>query len=336
MDWYIQLNGIIKMLVSKTPFRVSFLGGGTDLPEWYSKNNANVISTSIDKYSYVILRFLPSIFNYKFRLRYFKTEQVKNLEQIEHNTFREALKLLYKKKHTLEIVHNSDIPSLSGLAGSSTTTAGIVNLLLKLEKKNSKKEILKKTLLIEQNILNERVGSQDQAACVYGGFNHINFKKSNIKIKKLNNYKAIKKIEDSILLIFTKNRQSKKRNKINLKSKMLKKNNFNAFQDINQITLEGLNLINGNFDIKYFGSLINEYWKIKKSLNKSTTNSKIDYIDEACSRLGCYGGKLLGAGGGGFFMVLADKYAKKKIKQKFKENVLDIKFENCGTKIINF
>ena len=312
MDWHIQLNGIIKMLVSKTPFRVSFLGGGTDLPEWYNKYNGNVISTSIDKYSYVILRFLPNIFNYKFRLRYFKTEQVKNIGQIKHNSFREALKLLYKNSNTLEIVHNSDIPSLSGLAGSSSTTAGIVNLLLKIDKKNSKREILKKTLLIEQNILNERVGSQDQAACIYGGFNHINFKKNIIKIKELNNYKAIKKIEDSILLIFTKNRQSRKHIKINLKSNMLKKKIFNGFQDINQITLEGLNLINGNFNIKYFGSLINEYWKIKKTLNKSTTNSKIDYIDETCTKMGCYGGKLLGSGGGGFFMVLADKNVKKK------------------------
>ncbi len=300
------------MLLSKTPFRVSFLGGGTDLPEWYNQYNGNVISTSIDKYSYVILRFLPNIFNYKFRLRYFKTEQVRNIDLIKHNSFREALKLLYKNKNTLEIVHNSDIPSLSGLAGSSSTTAGIVNLLLKLDGKNSKKEILKKTLLIEQNILNERVGSQDQAACIYGGFNHINFKKNNINIKKLNNHKAIKKIEDSILLIFTKNRVSTKHIKINLKLKMLKNKNFKNLQDINQITLEGLNLINGKFNIKYFGYLINEYWKLKKKLNKSTTNTKIDNIDEACKKMGCYGGKLLGSGGGGFYMVLADKKVKKK------------------------
>ena len=141
-------------------------------------------------------------------------------------------------------------------------------MLLKLDKKNSKREKLKNTLLIEQNILNERVGSQDQAACIYGGFNHINFKKNTIKIKKLKNYKAIKKIEDSIILIFTKNRQRTKHIKTNFKSNMLKKKIFNGFQDINQITLEGLNLINGNFNIKYFGSLIKEYWKIKKTLNK--------------------------------------------------------------------
>ena len=117
---------------------------------------------------------------------------------------------------------------------------------------------------------------------------------------------------------------------------MLKNKNFKNLQDINQITLEGLNLINGKFNIKYFGYLINEYWKLKKKLNKSTTNTKIDNIDEACKKMGCYGGKLLGSGGGGFYMVLADKKVKKKIKEKFKENVLDIKFENDGTKIISF
>ena len=133
------LIGTLKMLVCKTPFRISFLGGGTDFPNWYNINNGNVISTSINKYSYISLRFLPKLFNYKFRLRYFKTEEKNKINSINHNIFRETIKRLYYKDEILEIVHNSDIPSLSGLASSSSTTVGIVNSLLYLSKKIQKK-----------------------------------------------------------------------------------------------------------------------------------------------------------------------------------------------------
>jgi len=321
------------MIISKTPYRISFLGGGTDFPSWYNYNEGNIISTSINKYSYIVLRFLPNLFNYKYRLRYFKTEQVKHVNKIEHNTFREAIRYLYNKKNILEIVHNSDIPTLSGLAGSSSTSVGIVNCLLKINGKNSKKNILNKTLFLEQKILNQNDGSQDQTACVYGGFNHILFRKKKIKVKKIKIKKNIKLIEKSLLLIYTQKRNSSKYLKNNKIIKIKDKSTIEKLEEINAITKEGLNLIEGKFDIKNFGKLINQYWKIKKSLNESVTNLNIDNIYEICMNMGAYGGKLLGAGGGGFIMILANSNVKKKIKEKFKESVLEVKFDNQGTKI---
>ena len=321
------------MIISKTPYRISFLGGGTDFPSWYNYNEGNIISTSINKYSYIVLRFLPNLFNYKYRLRYFKTEQVKHVNKIEHNTFREAIRYLYNKKNILEIVHNSDIPTLSGLAGSSSTSVGIVNCLLKINGKNSKKNILNKTLFLEQKILNQNDGSQDQTACVYGGFNHILFRKKKIKVKKIKIKKNIKLIEKSLLLIYTQKRNSSKYLKNNKIIKIKDKSTIEKLEEINAITKEGLNLIEGKFDIKNFGKLINQYWKIKKSLNESVTNLNIDSIYEICMNMGAYGGKLLGAGGGGFIMILANSNVKKKIKEKFKESVLEVKFDNQGTKI---
>ena len=186
---------------------------------------------------------------------------------------------------------------------------------------------------IEQKILKQNVGSQDQTACTYGGFNHIKFSKKNIKINKIISNNAISEIENSIILIFTRERKRRNFEKKEFKLNFLDKATNIHLREINKITIQALKLINSSFEINEFGKLINEYWKIKKTLNKHTTNSEIDYIDNYCKNIGCYGGKLLGAGGGGFYLVLANNEVKK-IKRKFKK-FLEIKFEKLGTQIIN-
>ena len=170
------------MIICKTPFRVSFFGGGTDFPLWYKNNEGAVLNTTINKYSYIILRDLPNIFEYGYRLRYYKTEQVKKLSQIKHNAYREILKNYNFKFNCLEIVHNADLPALSGLGSSSSSSVGLINALNKFKnKKITKKKLAQITINIEQNILKENSGSQDQIATSYGGFNYIKFKQSKFK-----------------------------------------------------------------------------------------------------------------------------------------------------------
>jgi len=192
------------MILCRTPFRVSFFGGGTDFPQWYLENGGAVISTSINKYSYITVRTLPDIFNYRYRLRYFKTEEVKNINEIKHPTFREALKKHFLKNKTIEIVHNADLPAMTGLGSSSSTAVGTIHALSFFNKKKlNKLDLALDAIDIEQNILKENVGSQDQVAASFGGFNYIQFNRNRIKVNKILNIKNVEKIEKSILLVFS-------------------------------------------------------------------------------------------------------------------------------------
>jgi len=191
------------MIISKTPFRISFFGGSTDYPQWYLKNKGMVISASINKYSYIVLKELAPIFKYKYRLRYFHREETKNIESIKHNSVRECLKFMKVKKR-LDIVHFSDLPAATGIGSSSAFTVGLLNALYKLKGKSvSKKRLYKEAIYIEQKMIKENVGSQDQVATSVGGLNIINFRKKKIIVKKLFNYKLTNQINRNSVLIYS-------------------------------------------------------------------------------------------------------------------------------------
>ena len=326
------------MIICQTPFRISLFGGGTDFPRWYENNSGSVISASIDKFSYITARDLPNIFDFKYRLRYFKTEELKELNKINHPTFREIIKKYHDSRKNIEIVHNADLPAMSGLGSSSSTTVGTIHAVMTLNnKKVSKKNLAYKAIEIEQKILKESVGSQDQVVASYGGFNYIKFKKDrSISIKPFKNYKNIQKIENSLLLVFTGIRRKAEKVEKDKLNNLKKKNNY--YLQLNDLTFRAKREIESkNFSLSNFGKLISEHWEIKKKLSSMVTNRNIDQIYKTGMDNGAYGGKLLGAGNGGFVLFICSQNSKNKIKKKLKNYLnIPIKFETEGSKIVKY
>ena len=192
------------MIISKTPYRISFFGGGSDYPSWYNKYSGAVLSTSINKHLYITCRILPKFFEHKFRIVWSKIEMVRNIKDIEHPTVKDLLNFL-KIKQGLEIHYDGDLPARSGMGSSSAFTVGLLKALYFLKKKKiSNPEIARKAIFFEQNIMKETVGSQDQLATAIGGFNKITFKKNNnFKFNNLKRAKNLKKLEKNLLLIYT-------------------------------------------------------------------------------------------------------------------------------------
>ena len=183
------------MIISRTPFRVSFFGGGTDFPIWYKNNSSKVINVAINKYCYLNVRRLPPFFKYKFRLRYHQTEEVKLINKIKHPTVRESLKFL-KYNDQFEMIHNADLPAQSGLGASSSFSVGLLNCLHALNNRYvSKKNLANQAIFIEQNLVRDFVGSQDQVAASFGGFNIIDFYGNNYKVSQIPlSYRNVKKL----------------------------------------------------------------------------------------------------------------------------------------------
>jgi D-glycero-alpha-D-manno-heptose-7-phosphate kinase len=329
------------MIISKTPFRISFFGGGTDYPKWYSsKNNVGkVLSVTINKYSYIVLRYLPPFFNYKYRIRYYKREETKTLNQIQHPTVREVLKLL-KIKEGVELVHHADLPARSGLGSSSTFTVGLLNVLYALKKKKITKKLLaSEAIFVEQNLLNERVGSQDQIAASYGGFNKITFSEkkpdNSFVVKKIDcSNQKIKNLENNLLLFFTglvRTADLIVKDQLNQIEK-----NETCLNEMVQIVDYGEKILrSNNLQIKEFGKLLDLQWKLKKSLSKNISNSKIDRYYNLGIEAGAIGGKLLGAGSGGFLLFYVEKEKQEQVKKNL-SSILHVpfKFEKFGSCIL--
>ena len=322
------------MIITKTPYRISFFGGGSDYPSWYKQNGGAVLSTTINKYIYISCRYSPNYFKQKYRIVWRKIENVKNINKINHKAVRELLKHL-KIKDGLEIHYHGDLPARSGMGSSSCFTVGLMQALYKIKNiKLSKSTLAKKSIHFEQNIMKEVVGSQDQTSASYGGFNKILFNKNNsIKIQKIISKKNIKKLNQNLILIYTGiNRTAHKiANKYVNKLTNEKKNHIKR---IVEYVNEGEEILKkGNIDD--FGRLLHEAWIEKKALSKIMTNSRINSIYDEAMNCGAIGGKLLGAGGGGFLLM----YMKKKNRDRFlgrNKNVIYIPFSftSSGSQII--
>lgn len=322
------------MIISKTPYRISFFGGGSDYPEWYNKFGGTVLSTTINKYLYITCRELPGFFDHKYRIVWRKIEMVKDINQINHHAIKGILKY-YKFNKGLEIHYDGDLPARSGMGSSSSFVVGLINALFKLNKNTlDKKELAKKSLFIEQKILNEMVGSQDQIAAAYGGFNRIFFNKNNsFKLKKIKTNKNLKLLEDNLILIYT----SINRNAHDIASgyvKNLKSTKKDYIKEIVDHVEEGEKILkSGNIDD--FGRLLNSAWNIKKQLGKSITNNEIDELYDYALNNGALGGKILGAGGGGFLLLYMKKKDRINFLKKNKKIInIPFKFSYTGSEII--
>ena len=323
------------MIISKTPFRISLFGGGTDFPNYYLKNEGCVIGGTIDKYCYVTTRYLPNVFDYKHRIVWSKNETVKKINEIIHPTVRSVLHLLNIKKG-LEIHYQGDLQKNSGLGTSSSFCVGLLNSLGVLEKKKlSKSDLAKKAIFIEQKLMKEVCGSQDQIWAAYGGLNYIKFKRNgSFILKKLKlPKKQINYLNKNLFLIYTGiHRYS---NDVE-KDKILNfDKNLIHLDQIKKITNLFYNNLSKNNSTENFGSMLNEYWHLKKKLSSKVTNYKIDEIYKNAIASGASGGKIIGSGGGGFLLIYCkEKYQKNMRKRLKKLTIINFKFIDEGSKII--
>jgi D-glycero-alpha-D-manno-heptose-7-phosphate kinase len=324
------------MIISKTPYRISLFGGGTDYPSWYQNYGGQVISTTIDKYIYISLRILPSFFKHKYRIVYSKTENVKKISDIKHPAVREALKF-FKIKDGLEIHYDGDLPARSGMGSSSAFVVGLFNVLNSFRKKNyTKKKLSLDSIDFEHKVLNETVGSQDQIAASYGGFNLITFAKDNsFQVSNISkNISYIKKLNENLVLVYTGIVRTANDIAKTYVNKLSSFNNKKRMQSILQ-NVEDAKILIENKRLDDIGRLLHESWMRKKDLSAQVTNDKINFIYNLGMKYGALGGKLLGAGGGGFFLFYVPlekrSYFLKKIN-KFLN--IPFKFSNNGSQII--
>lgn len=322
------------MIISRTPFRISFFGGGTDYPVWYRENEGAVLATTINKYCYISVRFLPPFFEYRHRIVWSKIEQVGRAAEIEHPAVRAALEHL-KMERGLALHHDADLPARSGLGSSSTFTVGLLHALYGLKGHlASKQQLAEEAIYLEQELLKENVGSQDQILAAHGGFNRINFAGSQIHLEPvILSQERLKNFQGHLLLFFT----GLSRTASEIAGEQIEKTKERAgeLKIMYQMVGEAIQLLKGDGDLAQVGKLLHEGWKIKRGLTGKISTPYIDSLYETARSAGAIGGKLLGAGGGGFLLLLARPSDHPRIVERFK-NLLHVpfQFENLGSQII--
>ncbi len=324
------------MVISKTPFRISFFGGGTDYPVWYGENKGAVLSTTIDKYCYLTVRHLPPFFSHKHRIVYSKIETVKDVKDITHPVVRAVLKFL-KTNKGLEIHHDGDLPARAGIGSSSAFTVGLLHALYALNgTRPSRQRLAKEAIRIERDVLKESVGSQDQVAVAYGGLNKLTFSGNDkilvqpIGIKE----ERLKELESYLKLYFTGfSRYASRVAKGQIEKTPERKKELSLIYGMVDEAIDILRDQKRN--IKEFGELLDESWRIKKTLADKISTPEIDNIYERALKAGAIGGKLLGAGGGGFMLLFVPREKKTGVKEELK-NLLEVpfRFEKGGSQII--
>ena len=323
------------MIISKTPFRLSLFGGGTDFPSYYLKNGGCVIGGTINKYCYVTARYLPNVFDFKHRIVWSRNETVKNYNEIIHPTVRSVFKFM-KIKKGLELHYQADLQKNSGLGTSSSFCVGLFNALYSLRNnKVSKKKLALDSIHIEQKMLKENCGSQDQIWASFGGFKIINFKKNgSFIVNKVNiSKKGIRSLDQNMFLVYTGiNRFSNNIEKDKIKN--LDKN-FSNLDKIKSITETFIKKTISGMSIDQCGSLMNEYWNLKKMLSNKVSNPYINELYKEGINNGALGGKIIGSGGGGFLLFCCKKSNQKKFINGFKKlPIIRFKFTDKGSEII--
>lgn len=324
------------MIISRTPFRISFFGGGTDYPSWFRQHGGAVLATTIDKYCFISVRNLPPFFEHRFRLVYSIVEDVREIDDIRHPAVRAVLKW-NGTEQGLEIHHDGDLPARSGLGSSSSFTVGLLNALKALEGRLISKEELARTAIhIEQDVIQEPVGCQDQILAAFGGFNRISFVQNGsfdvvpiiLCAEKLN------WLEQHLMLFFTGvSRLSSEVARITIANI---NNCERELQTMYSMVDEALKILNRpSTDIVEFGKLLNESWKLKRQLSDRVSNQYIDDIFETALRAGAIGGKVLGAGGGGFVLFFVEPPNQSRFREVFRNLIhVPFHFEIAGSRIV--
>lgn len=325
------------MIITKTPFRMSFFGGGTDMEDYFKMNNGAVISTTFDKYCYVNVRHLPRFFDYSTELSYSKTERVTDVNDINHPAIREAMKML--DMHEIRLTYEADLPARSGLGTSSSFAVGILNAFYALKGKYAdKKKLADEAIYLERVLCNEAGGWQDQIAASYGGFNRINFGPDGYEVLPIIiSPERKKRLNDNLLMFFTGfTRFSSDVQKANAATSPIDKNVY-LKQMYDLVDEAERVLVDQSTDLDDFGRLLDTTWKLKRQTGGSVSTNSIDELYQKGIEAGALGGKLLGAGGGGFLVFYVQPDKQEAVKNAM-SNLMHIpfEFENGGTRVIHF
>lgn len=323
------------MIITQTPFRMSFFGGGTDFPEFYKENGGAVISTSFDKYCYVNVRHLPRFFDYSTELSYSKTERVTNVNDIEHPAIREAMK--YLDMHEIRLTYEADLPARSGLGTSSSFAVGMLNAFYALKGKYAdKRKLADDAIYLERVLCHESGGVQDQIAASFGGFNKISFNADGYSVNPvIISIDRKKQLNDNLMLFFTGfsrfSSDIQDATQKNLKSKK------EQLLEMLQLVDSAEKVLTSKEDLREFGRLLDYTWKLKRGIASQVSTNSIDALYDKAMRAGAIGGKLLGAGGGGFLLFYVESDKQDMVKNALSDLLyVPFEFENSGTRVIHY
>jgi D-glycero-alpha-D-manno-heptose-7-phosphate kinase len=323
------------MIIARTPFRISFFGGGTDFPEFYREHGGSTLLTTIDKYSYISIHRISQFFDFKYRASYAKTEPVQHPSQFQHPLIRECL-LHLNVNEGLEISHVSDLPGRSGLGTSSSFTVGLLLALHTLhEDRVTAADLAREAIIVERERVKDAGGHQDQYAAAYGGFIRLNFSgDQNVNVQQLNiSMERIRELESRLLLFYTGVEKSAEETVCEQKKRTAQ--NIPALKEMLAMVDDAEMILTDSKELDDFGRLLHSSWMLKKSLSKGISNSDIDRLYEAARSAGALGGKLLGAGGRGFLLVYAQPDCHAGIRSKLSHlREVDFAFSPRGSEVI--
>lgn len=324
------------MIITKTPFRMSFFGGGTDMESYFRENGGAVLSTTFDKYCYVTVRHLPRFFDYKTHLTYSKMEYVSSYEEIEHPAIRNAMKML--DMHEIRLTYESDLPARSGLGTSSSFAVGMLNAFYALKGKYAdKKKLADEAIYLERVLCAEAGGWQDQVAASFGGFNRINFNSDGYEVLPIIISPEKKnQLNQNLMMFFT--------GFTRFSSEVQKANNIAAvdkrkqLKEMYKLVEEAERVLTDKeCSLNDFGYLLDHTWKLKRQTGTSVSTNSIDDFYVKGIEAGALGGKLLGAGGGGFLVFYVQPEKQEAVKEAMKDLMyIPFKFEDGGTRVVHY
>lgn len=324
------------MIISRTPYRVSFFGGGTDYPAWYREHGGAVLATTIDKYCYLSIRDLPPFFDHRYRVVYSIVEDVREIGEIKHPAVRTILEWL-KVTRGVEIHHDGDLPARSGVGSSSAFTVGLLSAIHALEGRYTSKEALaNEAIHVEQCLLREAVGVQDQVSAAFGGFNHVTIRPDGaFQVNPVVMPPARRDaLQDHLLLLFTGiSRTAAEVAQTLLDNVSHRRDELRALQ---QMVQQGIEILaSATTDLVEFGDLLHESWLLKRALSSRVSNGTIDSLYETARRAGAVGGKLLGAGGGGFMLLFAPPPDHARVTAALGDLIrVPFKFDASGSRVV--
>lgn len=324
------------MIITKTPFRMSFFGGGTDMPAFFNEHGGAVLSTTFDKYCYVTVRHLPPFFDYTSELVYSRIEQVDSIEKIEHPLVRNCIKFL--DMHELRVNYESDLPARTGLGTSSSFAVGLLNAFYALKGKYaSKKQLADEAIYVERELCKESGGWQDQIAAAFGGFNRIDFKDNGYKVSPIIISPGRKqRLNDNLLLFFTG--FSRFSSEIQKSTEAAIKDKTAQLREMLALVNEAQEvLVNDKSDLDDFGRLLDTTWRLKRQTGAKISTGSIDELYEKGIKAGALGGKLLGAGGGGFLVFYVQPEKRQAVLAAMRDLLhVPFAFENGGTQVLYY
>jgi len=325
------------MIICRTPFRISFFGGATDYPEWYRVHGGATLATAINKYCYITCRVLPPFFAHRIRLVYSVIENCQAISDIKHPAARAVLRHL-NIEHGIEIHHDADLPARSGIGSSSAFTVGLLHAGYALQGHlASREQLARESIHIEQEVLRETVGSQDQVLAAYGGFNHLTFPRAgDIDVRPVALAKERLELLESHLMLFytgiTRTASSVAETYVPYLRDTLREG---LMKTIRAMVDEGLAIVCDGRDIERFGTLLHEAWDAKRELGASVSNPEVEAIYRRARRVGATGGKLVGAGGGGFLLLFVPPPAQLRVRLELSTLVhVPFRFEFGGSRIV--